>query len=78
MLNLFTLAPELIEWIDDIVIILGVISGIVGKFCHSKVKAEKELTKVINEAPLKNEEFLKIAEDAGLKGAAVVLSKLIK
>jgi len=78
MLDLFTLAPEIIEWVDDIVIILTVISGVIGKIFYSKNKAEKELTKVINDSPLKNEEFLEIAEKAGLKGAALLLSKLIK
>jgi len=78
MLDLFTLAPEIIEWVDDIVIILTVISAVIGKIFHSKNKAAKELTKVINDAPLENKEFLEIAEKAGLKGAALLLSKLIK
>jgi len=78
MFDIFTLAPEIVLWIDDAVIILTVISGVIGKIFYSKNKVEKELTKVINEAPLENKDFLEIAEKAGLKGAVGLLSKLIK
>ena len=92
MLNLFTLAPELIEWIDDIIIVLTVISGVICKLFVTKKKVEKELikakdeltktteelVKVINITPVKDETFLEIAETEALKGAALLLSKLIK
>jgi len=78
MFDIFTLGPEIVHWIDDAIVILTVVSGIIGKIFYSKNKAAKELTKVINDSPLENKDFLKIAEKAGLKGAVGLLSKLIK
>ncbi len=70
--------PEILKWLEGIIIVLVAVSGVIGKLFYSQRKAGKELTKVIDSAPLENEEFLKLAEKAGLKGAALVLSKLIK
>jgi len=78
MFDIFTLGPEIVHWIDDAIVILTVVSGIIGKIFYSKNKAAKELTKVINDSPLENKDFLQIAEKAGLKGAVGLLSKLIK
>ncbi len=78
MFDLFTIGPEVVAWIDDAIVILTVISGVLGKIFYSKHKTEKELTKVIDTSPLGNDDFLKIAEKAGLKGATLLLSKLIK
>ncbi len=85
MFDIFTIAPEVLLWVDDAIVILTLISGIAGKLFHSRHKAVKELTrtteelvKVINITPIKNEAFLEIAETEALKGATLLLSKLIK
>lgn len=67
----------MIEWLEGFVIVLTAISGVIGKLYYSQRKAGKELVKVIDESPLENKDFLRIAEKAGLKGAALFLSKLL-
>lgn len=63
---------------EGFIIVITAISGVVGRLYYSQRKTGKELVKVINEAPLENKDFLKIAEKAGLKGVALFLSKLLK
>ncbi len=69
---------ELEIWLKGTIVVLTAIVGIIGKLYHSQRKTGKELIKVIDGAPLENKDFLKIAEKAGLKGAVLFLSKLIK
>ena len=75
---------DIIDWgaatkfLEEIVILLTLVSSIVGTFLAKKKKGEKELTEVVNASPQSNTEYLAIAKRLGKTGAVKILKKLVK
>ena len=70
MSNLIQTTGELRHWLEEVVIILGLISSLSGFLAVKFRRIKNQLRGVLNKSDSPNEDLLKLAETANLKEAA--------
>ena len=79
MINLFTIHPDFIHWIDDVVVLLSGVVALVGYIIRIKDKIRKEFLEVFKAIEIDNQTILDTAKILNLKHAEKeIYKKIIK
>ena len=79
MINLFTIHPDFIHWIDDVVVLLSGVVALVGYIIRIKDKIRKEFLEVFKAIEIDNQTILDTAKILNLKYAEKeIYKKIIK